>query len=147
MTNVFCSKAGNIPKDAYVGPYWFVQENPGKILLIAHRCSLADAEEYGDCLTSPHGHYDLWESWRAGSPPDGLAAIVREAEYEEWPRGRVVFDFVRSQFIVYGDKQVFEHKLQHRVLEYFGIPADNVEFSKDGHYQSTRSLQDGHGEF
>ena len=140
MTNVSCSTTGDEPKEAHVGPYWFVRSDAGKVLLIAHRCALADAEEYGDCLTCPHGHYDLWESWRAGSPPDGLAAIVRDAEYEEWPRGRVVYDFVHNQFSVYGDKQIFEYKLQHRVLEHFGIPAGRVEFSKDGHYQSTRAL-------
>jgi hypothetical protein len=127
-------------EDAYVGPYWFVQGNSGKVLLIAHRCALADAEKYGDFLTSPHGHYDLWEEWRTGRPPDGLAGIVHDAEYEEWPRGRVVFNFVQGRFIVYGDKQVFEHKLQQRVLEHFGIPAGQVDFAKDGHYQSTRSL-------
>jgi hypothetical protein len=38
---------------------------------------------------------------------------------------------------------VFEHKLQDRVLVRFGIPAGRAEFSKDGHYQSTRSLGPG----
>jgi hypothetical protein len=140
MTKAPVNDAGNRPREGYVGPYWLVQDGSGIVLLIAHRCALADAEKYGDFLTSPHGHYDLWEGWRTGRPPDGLAAIVREAEYEEWPRGRVVFNFIRGQFVVYGDRQVFEHELQHRVLEYFGISADQVEFSKDGHYQSTRSL-------
>jgi hypothetical protein len=126
--------------DAFVGPYWFARDASGKILLIAHRCALADAEKYGDFLTSPHGHYDLWESWRAGNPPDGLAGIVRDAEYEEWPRGRVVFNFVRNQFVVYGDKQVFEHGLQQQVVERFGLNADRVEFARDEHYRSTRSL-------
>jgi hypothetical protein len=113
---------GGGPAGSSVGPYWFVRDSSGTIRLIAHRCALAHAEEYGDFLTCPHGHYDLWESWRAGSPPGGLADIVREAEYEEWPRGRVVLNFVQGRFIVHGDKQVFEHKLQHRVLEHFGIP-------------------------
>jgi len=129
------------PKGAYVGPYWFVQDGSGRIRMIAHRCALADAEEYGDFLTCPHGHYDLWESWRTGAAPEGMTAIVRDAEYEEWPRGRVVFNFVQRHFIVHGDRQVFAHDLQNRVVEYFGIPADgSVEFTKDGHYQSTRSL-------
>jgi hypothetical protein len=74
-----------------------------------------------------------------------MARIVHEAEYEEWPRGRVVFNFVRGQFIVHGDRQVFEYQLEARLLEYFGVPADRVEFTKDGHYQSTRSLQYGRG--
>jgi hypothetical protein len=116
----------------------------GYARLIAHRCALADAEEYGDCLTCPHGHYDLWEGWRIGSAPDGLTNIVRDAEYEEWPRGRVVFNFVQRRFIVYGDRQVFKYELQNLVVEHFGIPAEgNVEFAKDGHYQSTRSLRPG----
>lgn len=130
------------PNDAYVGPYWFVLDSAGRIRLIAHRRALAEAEDYGDFLTSTQGHYDLWESWRTGVAPKGMTAIVRDAEYEEYPRGRVVYDFVRHRFIVYGDRQVFEHNLQTRVTKHFGIPADsNVEFAKDGHYQSTRSLR------
>lgn len=45
-------KSRDYPKAAYVGPYWFVQDGSGSVLLIGHRCALADAEEYGDCLTS-----------------------------------------------------------------------------------------------
>jgi hypothetical protein len=133
-------ETGKYPPDAYVGPYWFVRKDSGRVLLVAHRCALADAEEYGDFLTCPHGHYDFWESWRAGCPPDGIAGIVRDAEYEEWPRGRVVFNSVQGQFIVHGDRQVFKYWLQGRVLERFGIPAERVAFMKDGHYQSTRKL-------
>jgi hypothetical protein len=82
-------KSSDYPKDAYVGPCWLVCDDSEKVRLIAHRCALADAEEYGDCLTCPHGHYDLREGWRIGSAPDGLTNIVRHAEYEEWPRGRL----------------------------------------------------------
>ncbi|MGA2137197.1 MAG: hypothetical protein ABSH50_33325 [Bryobacteraceae bacterium] len=72
-------------------------------------------------------------------PGRGIAGIVRHSEYEEWPRGRVVFDSVKSQFIVYADRQISQDELQ-RVLEHFGIPAERVVFMRDGHYQSTRSL-------
>jgi hypothetical protein len=140
MTKTPVNDTGNRQREGYVRPYWLVQDGAGSVLLIAHRCAVADAEIYGDFLTSPHDHYDLWEGWRAGCPPDGLAAIVLEAEYEEWPRRRVMFNFARGQFVVSCDSRVFEHELQHRVLEYFGIPADYLEFSKDGHYQSTQSL-------
>lgn len=40
-------------KGAYVGPYWFVRDDSETIRLIAHRCALAEAEEYGDYLTCP----------------------------------------------------------------------------------------------
>ena len=110
---------------------------------MAHRCALAEAEEYGDFLTCPHGHYEVWEGWRARCPADRIASVVRDAEYEEWPRGRVVFNSLKGQFIVYADKQIPHGELQ-RVLEYFGIPAGRADFMADEHYQSTRSLKTGH---
>jgi hypothetical protein len=64
--NMPLKKSSEYPKDACVGPYWLVCDDSRNIRLIAHRCALADAEEYGDCLTCPHGHYDLWEGWRTG---------------------------------------------------------------------------------
>lgn len=139
MTKVFCRKAGDEPKEAYVGPYWFVRSDAGKVLLIAHRCALSDAEKYGGCLTCPHGHYDLWESWKTGSPPDGIAAMVRDAEYEEWPSGRVVYNAVHDQLIVYADRQISQYDLEY-VQKHFGIPTGRADVVRDGHYQSTRSL-------
>jgi hypothetical protein len=121
---------------ASVGPYWFVKDPYGKIVLMAHRCALRDAEEYGDALTCRHGHYDLWEGWRTAGEPE----ICRQYEYEDWPRGRVVFDRVRDQFTVYGDPQVFQYGLEPQVLTYFGIPPDRVRFMGDEHYRSTESL-------
>jgi hypothetical protein len=139
MTKVLVTNAGDHTEDAYVGPYWFVRDDSGRVLLMAHRCALAQAEQYGDFLTCPHGHYDVWERWRASSPTGRIAAIVRDYKYEEWPRGRVVFNSIQGQFIVYADRQISQDELQ-RVLEYFGIPTGRVVSMRDGHYQSTRSL-------
>jgi hypothetical protein len=140
MRNVPVKEDEGYPKDAHVGPYWFVRDDSGKVLLMAHRCALAEAEKYGDFLTCPHGHYDLWEGWRTGRPIDGAAGVLRGAEYEEWPRGRVTFNFVHGQFIVYFDRQIRQGDL-HRVSEYFGIPEGHAVFRWDDHYRGTRSLR------
>ena len=139
MANVAGKEAGNRRKDAYVGPYWFVRDDSGKILLMAHRCTLAEAEEYGECLTCPHGHYDVWETWRAKCAEANVVGVLRDTEYEEWPRGRVVFNALRDQFMVYADRQISKSELQ-RVVEHFGITMDRAVFMRDGHYQSTRPL-------
>lgn len=140
MRNVFVTEAGKGPKDAYVGPYWFVRDCSRNVALKAHRCAFANAEQYGDFLTCPHGHCEIWEGGRTGGPGDRIADVLSQSEYEEWPRGRVVFHSVRGQFIVYGDAQIFAHELQDRVLEHFGIPAEGAVFMRDDHYRSTRSL-------
>jgi len=128
-------KSKSPPQHPSVGPFWFVGAGDGGILLIAHDCALDVAEKYGDFLTSPKGHYELWEAWRIASPSKELAVIVQDTEYEEWPRGRVVFNIVQEQFVIYGDRQVFKHKLESRILERFGIPTDPAKstFAKDEH--------------
>jgi hypothetical protein len=100
MKKMPATRAGNSTRG--VGPFWFVRDDSGRVLLMPHRCALAAAEEYGDFITCPHGHYEVWEGWRTRRATD---LIVRDAEYEEWPRGRVVFNFIKGQFIVYTDKQ------------------------------------------
>src|ERR1700737_2173097 len=67
-----------------------------------------------DCLTRPNrapsrrhiarsagkrispGHYKTWAQWRRDRILDpALRALVRAYEYEDWPRGRIVFDRAR----------------------------------------------------
>jgi hypothetical protein len=139
MKEVHVPASGHCPKEAYVGPYRFVRDDARKVVLLAHRCALAQAEECGEFRTCPHGHFDVWEGWRAQCPAGFVTSVLRDSEYEEWPRGRVVFNAVHDQFIVYADGQLSERELQH-VLEHFGIPVKRVTFMRDGHYQSTRPL-------
>lgn len=140
MADVSEEEGGSYPKIAHVGLYWFVLDNSQNILLMAHRCSLADAEEYGDFLTCPHGHYEIWESWRSGRAAENADVALYDAEYEEWPRGRVVFNAVKGQFTVYADGQIAESELR-RIVEHFGIAAERTVFMKDEHYKSTRLLR------
>jgi hypothetical protein len=128
------------PSDASVGPYWFVRDETGKNLLLAHRCALLKAEPYGRFLTCPHGHCELWDRWRAECRDARLTAIARAFEYEEWPRGRVVFDSELRRFLVYADAQIFRRDLQERILKRFGIPPHDALFLRDEHYVSTERL-------
>ena len=49
-----------------LGIFWALTDRHGQPHLLAHPCALADAEPYGDCLTSPAGHYETWAAWRRG---------------------------------------------------------------------------------
>jgi hypothetical protein len=96
------------PSPSAVGIFWAIQK-PGKpTILLDHRCLLGDTENYGDMLTCPHGHYDLWEQWRrgAGEIPDVARGLVAASEYEEWPRGRIVYDTIHQRFTCYADAKI-----------------------------------------
>jgi hypothetical protein len=72
----------------------------GEARLLTADCPLDQAEPYGD-----PGHYETWAHWRGDRTLDpALRALVRAYEYEDWPRGRIVFDRLRDLFILYADR-------------------------------------------
>jgi hypothetical protein len=90
----------------HVGIFWLVQIANSEVMLLA-ACPLDQAEPYGDCLTFGPGHYELWAQWRRDRTVEPtLRAIVRSYEYEDWPRGRIVFDRSRDLFIIYADRKL-----------------------------------------
>lgn len=112
-------------------------------MLLEHRCSLREAELYGQMLTCAHGHYEFWEEWRNGARPvpDGFASLVATSDYEEWPRGRVVYDPGNQRFILYADAQILRRpSLVKAIRAIFGLPPDRTSTKSDGHYRSTKRL-------
>ena len=100
-----------------VGLFFFVG---GKFLF--HGCSFENAENYGDFLIYPNGHYDVWEDKYFNK---------YKVDYDYYPRGRVVYRKSDKRFIVYYDKciemQIFE--LLDNYEDY------DVELSYDEHYK------------
>jgi hypothetical protein len=97
------SMTGTVPGETpHVGIFWLVQTSNGEARPLAAGCPLDQAEPYGDCLTYGPGHYETWAHWRRDKTMDpALRAIVRSYEYEDWPRGRIVFDRARDLFIMW----------------------------------------------
>ena len=84
----------------HVGIFWVVQATEDEAGLLATGCPLDQAEAYGDFLTYGPGHSETWDHWRRGRPVGPvLCAAVLFYEYEDWPRGRVVFDRSRDLFL------------------------------------------------
>jgi hypothetical protein len=91
----------------HVGIFWMVQTPDGEARLLTAGCPLDQAERYGDCLTCGPGHYETWAHWRRDRTVDpALRGIARLYEYEDWTRGRIVFDRSRNLFILYADRKV-----------------------------------------
>jgi hypothetical protein len=88
-----------------VGIFWKIDE-----VLLIDRSPLAQAELYADCLTHPDDHYELWEGWRGLGAQKlrtlGYPTIIMTTEYEDWPRGRVVYDIPHALFVIYADRRL-----------------------------------------
>jgi hypothetical protein len=123
-----------------VGIFWTVEIGPGEAQLLTAGCLLEAAESYGDCLTFPDGHYEVWERWRNTNESDaGLRAVVRAFEYEDWPRGRIVFDRVKRRFVLYADRKLMQRETIAEIQKQFSLSAEHTTVEPDFHYQSNET--------
>jgi len=124
-----------------VGIFWCVLDPSGVRHLLAEHCALDAAEEYGDCLTFGPGHYEIWQRWRrTRAPMLPLASVIRGHEYEEWPRGRVVFDRIADHFFLYCDRRIRIGGIVPEVVSLFRLPPGRVTVRADPHYRSPLSV-------
>jgi hypothetical protein len=124
----------------HLGIFWVVQASNGEARLLTAGCPLDQAEPYGDCLTYGPGHCETWDYWRRDKTVDpALRATVRSYEYEDWPRGRIVFDRSRDLFIIYADRKLMAPATIARIKTRFHLPAERTETQSDLHYQSTET--------
>ncbi|MPR06275.1 hypothetical protein FS320_02190 [Microvirga tunisiensis] len=129
--------------DPCVGIFWGIRGFTDTCL-VTDKSTLSEAEIYGEFLTHPRGHYEFWEKLRrkgaAFLKKQGWPLQILSYEYEEWPRGRIVFNTTSQYFTLYADR-----KLQHphsltRIINEFGLDAHTYEVKSDPHYRSSQSL-------
>jgi len=126
-----------------LGIFWFLPNRHGRTQLLAHTYPLASAEEYGDCLTSPAGHYETWTAWRRGRPKPplpALAPLLGVHDYEHWPRGRIVFHRPTSRFVLYMDRQLLGKRHLTQITTHFCLPPTRTIVRTDPHYQSRQLI-------
>lgn len=115
-----------------VGIFWLL----GDGRLLVDSTPLAEAEPYGECLTHPRSHVDQWEELQR----QGIAP--RDVEYEEMPRGRVVYDARQKRFTIYGDRCILRGKaIARKVMLAMRLAESQTETSSDPHYRCSRCLQ------
>jgi hypothetical protein len=122
-----------------VGIFWGFEEGAG-IRLAVDSTSIGEAEPYGEYLTHPRGHYEVWEFWRSlGSSrlkKLQLPASIVSSEYDATPRGRLVFDTTRGLFVIYADMKLQKAGTIQDVVQRFGLGGSNISVRSDAHYVS-----------
>ena len=107
---------------ATIGIFWRVPFRSG-FVLVADAIPLSAAELYGDCLTYPRGHYEVWEEWRRLSASEllqrNIPPTVRGYEYEALPRGRIVYKKLQKRFTIYADRKLLVADAIRLIVERF----------------------------
>ena len=115
--------SGQIP-EPHVGVFWSIS---GKVLIDS--TPVSEGEVYGNHLTHASSHIDVWEHLQQF----GKAPL--DSEYEEFPRGRVVFDTKKSEFTMLADTCILKDKsLVAHIIEELRLPT-YTKVGGDSHYR------------
>ena len=116
-----------------VGIFWRVDD----VLVIDHS-SVNDAEPYGDCITPAAGHYERWLEWQtlgaARLKAVGYPLLIIASEYDDWPRGRIVYETPARRFVLYADKRLQTSTILTTIKAAFGPNDASVVVMSDQHY-------------
>jgi hypothetical protein len=116
-------------KEPHVGIFWLID---GKLLIDS--TPLSQAEPYGDHLTHARGHAEVWEQYqRVGTAPSDM-------EYEESPRGRVIYHTTTRRFMLLADRCILTGKgIVHQIMSNMSLPR-GTETDTDNHYRCSACL-------
>jgi hypothetical protein len=119
---------------ASVGIFWRVADG-----IVVDRSTLAEAEPYGDCLTHAAGHYERWQAWQALGATRlasmGYPERIISTEYDDWPRGRIVYETLAKQFVIYADRRLQAPETIDAIKAAFGLRDAEVIVKSDLHYR------------
>lgn len=108
-----------------IGIFWFYKD---EVIGIAHEFSLHEADSIG-LIDSQYAHMDYWEKLKLQIP--GL----EHTEYEQLPRGRVIFNTHKGKAIIYLDKTLLQRSKVNQILNFFNLNVENVILRTDPHYK------------
>lgn len=112
-----------------VGIFWFVMQ-AGRPKLLTCQTPWRDAEDYGDFKTEAMAHYDFWPGLRK--------RLKLVGEYEDWPRGRVVYHVRDEVFTAFIDRQLSGDGFRAAILDAFHLPPERTRFAFDAHYSGAK---------
>lgn len=134
MTISVTPKSALVPTAPAVGIFWRVAE-----VLVIDRSTLDAAETYGDCITHAAGHYERWQEWQAlgaaRMAARGYPGQIISTEYDEWPRGRIVYETLARRFVLYADKRLQKPDIINALKAAFGLNDSEVIIRSDSHYR------------
>ena len=131
-------EVSNVPQ---IGIFWRIQTARAAPTLLVDCVPISEGEPYGDFLTHG-GHYEFWSMLAAMSSPvlrqRGFPDVVKWSEYEEWPRGRVVFHVPSNRFVIYANRKLRNPPMVQEIMQRISLPSDRTDLRGDSHYVSAR---------
>lgn len=112
-----------LPVRGKVGIFWVFRGH-----LLAATFNVSEGEPFGDAINGRTDHVHYWPTLREQHPP------LRHLEYQDVPRGRVLYMQPTGKFLVYLDRAIQTAANQRAILKEFQLPPAKTRFLSDPHY-------------
>jgi len=109
-----------------IGIFWYYQN---QTIGIAHDFNQSDQDSLG-LTDSAYTHVKYWETLRE------LIPELKNFEYEEIPRGRIIYNAKTSKFYAYMDAKLLKTNIAKKVADFFELDFDCIIWKKDPHYKT-----------
>lgn len=110
-----------------IGVFWLFD---GEVF--GETTTLADAQQsVPGLLDSDATHVAVWEKY--GNFTDS-SPILAHYDYQDIPRGRVLYQVRKQRFLVYLDKALMSKEIKSTIAEYFGFTPQQADWKRDLHY-------------
>lgn len=131
MKSKVCDTANNLAtSEPSVGIFWLLD---GKLIIDA--TPLSKAELYGSALGHPTSHIDHWKRLQR------TRTVPAEIEYEEPPRGRVVYDQREERFHLLADRCILSWRnAVAGIIEAMHLPPSKTTEGRDEQYRCSTCL-------
>jgi len=89
-----------------------------------------NVKEINDFIDSDFSHYKVWDEISLQNK------VFYLYEYEDIPRGRVIYDVKNTQYIIYSNNNIINtDKCKRLILKAFMLEESRVIFKYDAHYE------------
>jgi len=110
-----------------IGIFWFYKN---QVFGVSHQFDINSSDSLG-MIDSPYNHVSYWNELR-----DKFSEL-RDIEYDELPRGRVIFDKNKNILIIYLDKKLLIKSKVSKICDFFDAEYDvNTVLRLDPHYRT-----------
>jgi hypothetical protein len=114
-----------------VGIFWLCDGKP-----LIDRTLLAESEDYGAFKTHPRSHLEAWSLFQK------RGIVPADVEYEEQPRGRVMYNTKTRRFTILADRCILkDRKMLARIMSEMKLPIKKTDKETDSHYRCSACLR------
>lgn len=115
-----------------VGIFWYISE------------CVYGATEFLDIETNTivgkvDSHFEHWRVWETDGYLDGAPIDRKGHEYFDFPRGRILYDVIASQYIIYCDRILLSQIIREKIASFLNIDIKEVIWKPDLHYTTDRN--------